>query len=156
MSSFAFYSLAVVFALVCLILSLLILIQRGRGGGLSGAFGGAGGNTAFGSKTGDVLTWVTAVTFGVFILLSMGLVWAGNSYVAQVQAGNNVTGTAVGAEAEEEPEQQGLFGENSSLPNPPSVPEPAATQDDDGVPAVPDADVEVMDAELNAPAEVEE
>ena len=101
-----------------------------------------------------MLTWVTAVTFGVFILLSMGLVWAGNSYVEQVQAGNLVTGTTV--EAEEEPEQQGLFGENSSLPNPPSVPEPAATQDDDGVPAVPDADVDVLDAELEAPAEVEE
>ena len=36
--------------------------QKGRGGGLASAFGGAGGNTAFGSKTGDVLTWISIVT----------------------------------------------------------------------------------------------
>jgi preprotein translocase subunit SecG len=30
-----------------------------------------GGNTAFGSKTGDVLTWTTSVVFGVFLLLAI-------------------------------------------------------------------------------------
>lgn len=61
------------FILVCLILTLIILIQKGRGGGLSGAFGGAGGNTAFGSKTGDVLTWATSIIFGIFLLLAIAL-----------------------------------------------------------------------------------
>ena len=50
-----------------------MLIQKGRGGGLASAFGGAGGNTAFGSKTGDVLTWVTAVIFGIFLVLAVTL-----------------------------------------------------------------------------------
>jgi len=59
--------------IVCLFLILLILIQKGRGGGLSGAFGGGGGNTAFGSKTGDVLTWATSIVFGVFLLLAISL-----------------------------------------------------------------------------------
>ena len=58
---------------VCLFLILLVLIQKGRGGGLSSAFGGGGGNTAFGSKTGDVLTWATSIVFGVFMLLAIGL-----------------------------------------------------------------------------------
>ena len=40
---------------------------------LSSAFGGAGGSTAFGSKTGDVLTWATSVVFGVFMLLAIAL-----------------------------------------------------------------------------------
>ena len=31
------------------------------------------GNTAFGSKTGDVLTWTTSVLFGVFLLLAVAL-----------------------------------------------------------------------------------
>jgi preprotein translocase subunit SecG len=73
MAGFLFYLTITLFILVCLILILLILIQKGRGGGLSGAFGGAGGNTAFGAKTGDVLTWATSVIFGVFVLLAISL-----------------------------------------------------------------------------------
>src|SRR2546421_10327312 len=61
------------FVLVCVIMILLILIQKGRGGGLVSAFGGMGGNTAFGSKTGDVLTWATSIIFGVFLLLAIVL-----------------------------------------------------------------------------------
>ena len=68
-----FYTLMILFIFVCLFLILLILIQKGRGGGLASAFGGAGGNTAFGSKTGDVLTWATSIVFGIFIVLAVGL-----------------------------------------------------------------------------------
>ena len=32
-----------------------------------------GGSTAFGTKTGDVLTWATSVVFGIFILLAVTL-----------------------------------------------------------------------------------
>ena len=73
--SFLFWTALVLFVTVCLFLILLILIQKGRGGGLSSAFGGAGGNTAFGSKTGDVLTWATSVVFGIFLLLAIVLNW---------------------------------------------------------------------------------
>ena len=72
------YPTIVVFVLVCLFLIALVLIQKGRGGGLSSAFGGAGGNTAFGSKTGDVLTWTTSIVFGVFLLLAIVLNLAAN------------------------------------------------------------------------------
>ena len=47
----------------------LVLIQRGRGGGLAGAFGGAGGQSAFGTKAGDVFTKITVVVAGCWILL---------------------------------------------------------------------------------------
>ena len=56
---------------VCGLLMLVILIQRGRGSGLAGAFGGAGGSSAFGAKTGDVLTWITIVVTAVFLLLAV-------------------------------------------------------------------------------------
>lgn len=46
----------------------LILLQRGRGGGLTGALGGAGGQSAFGAKTGDVYTRVTIVAATVWLL----------------------------------------------------------------------------------------
>jgi preprotein translocase subunit SecG len=73
MVGFLFYTNIVLFILVCVILILVILIQKGRGGGLSGAFGGSGGTTAFGAKTGDVLTWATSIIFGIFVLLAVTL-----------------------------------------------------------------------------------
>jgi len=69
----SFYLLLVAFLVLCLFMCGLILIQRGRGGGLASAFGGAGANTAFGSKTGDVLTWTTAIVFAVFVAMTIGL-----------------------------------------------------------------------------------
>lgn len=71
MSSFFLYLTMVLFIIVCVFMTLLVLIQKGRGGGLSSAFGGAGGSTAFGSKTGDVLTWATSIVFGIFLLLAI-------------------------------------------------------------------------------------
>src|SRR5437763_1907833 len=59
------------FIIVSIFLILIVLIQKGRGGGLASAFGGGGGNTAFGSKTGDVLTWATSIIFGIFLILAV-------------------------------------------------------------------------------------
>ena len=61
--------------LICLFLICLVLIQRGKGGGLAGAFGGVGGSSAFGTKSGDVFTRVTIVVASVWIVLSMFLVY---------------------------------------------------------------------------------
>ena len=47
------------------VLILIILLQRGRGGGLAGAFGGAGGQSALGTRAGDVFT---KITIGLAIL----------------------------------------------------------------------------------------
>jgi preprotein translocase subunit SecG len=63
--------LSVLFILVCVLLIGVILLQKGRGGGLSGAFGGAGGHSAFGTRTGDMFTWVTVVLVGLFIILAV-------------------------------------------------------------------------------------
>ena len=52
-----------------LFLIALVLIQRGRGGGLAGAFGGMGGQSAFGTKAGDVFTRITVITAACWILM---------------------------------------------------------------------------------------
>ena len=49
-----------------LFLIMLILIQRGKGGGLTGALGGPGGQSAFGSKAGDTFTVITIVVASVW------------------------------------------------------------------------------------------
>ncbi len=48
-----------VIVLVSVFMVIIILIQRGKGGGLAGAFGGVGGSSAFGTKAGDVFTKIT-------------------------------------------------------------------------------------------------
>jgi preprotein translocase subunit SecG len=55
-------------------LILLVLIQRGKGGGLAGAFGGAGGSSAFGSRAGDKFTRVTIYVAAFWIILTMLMV----------------------------------------------------------------------------------
>ena len=46
---------------MAVIVIILVLLQKGKGGGLAGALGGAGGQSAFGTKAGDFFTKVTIV-----------------------------------------------------------------------------------------------
>lgn len=63
------FLLGFMLVLSALILIFLVLIQRGRGGGLAGAFGGMGGQSAFGTKAGDVFTKITVGVATFWILL---------------------------------------------------------------------------------------
>jgi preprotein translocase subunit SecG len=69
--SFIMKVVSVLFILSAVALVLIILIQKGRGGGLSSAFGGGGAGGLLGSKTGDFLTWVTIGFVGAFLLLAV-------------------------------------------------------------------------------------
>jgi preprotein translocase subunit SecG len=66
--------LNVLILLVGVFLVFLILIQRGKGGGLAGAFGGAGGSSAFGSRAGDTFTRITITVAAIWVLLIMIMV----------------------------------------------------------------------------------
>ena len=71
-----FWIATVIFILVSAALVLIILVQRPTGGGLAGAFGGAGGSgtdTVFGGRIGDALTWATVIAFSVYLLLAIAL-----------------------------------------------------------------------------------
>ncbi len=63
-----FLTLAGMFVSVLLIL--VILLQRGRGGGLVGALSGLGGQSAFGTKAGDTFTRITIVIAAVWVVLA--------------------------------------------------------------------------------------
>lgn len=55
--------------LLAFFLIVLILVQKGKGGGLAGALGGMGGQSAFGSKAGDTFTRITVVFAAVWIFV---------------------------------------------------------------------------------------
>ena len=57
---------------------MVVLIQRPKGGGLAGAFGGSSTDvaSAFGASVGDLLTWVTVSFFVVWVCLAIGMQWA--------------------------------------------------------------------------------
>jgi preprotein translocase subunit SecG len=63
--------LMLVLMLTALFLIVLVLIQRGKGGGLAGAFGGMGGQSAFGAKAGDLFTRITIGVAAFWIILCM-------------------------------------------------------------------------------------
>jgi preprotein translocase subunit SecG len=63
--------LNVVLLLLGLFLILLVLIQRGKGGGLVGALSGVGGSSPFGSRAGDAFTRITIYVAAVWLLLTM-------------------------------------------------------------------------------------
>ncbi|TWT47758.1 preprotein translocase subunit SecG [Botrimarina hoheduenensis] len=58
---------------------LLVLVQRGRGGGLAGALGGPGGSSAFGAKAGDTFTRITVWAAAIWIITCvLCAYWANN------------------------------------------------------------------------------
>jgi preprotein translocase subunit SecG len=63
--------LNVVLFLIGAFLILLVLIQRGKGGGLIGALGGMGGSSPFGSRAGDQFTRWTIYIALIWLLLIM-------------------------------------------------------------------------------------
>jgi preprotein translocase subunit SecG len=93
------YLLGSMMFLTALFLILLVLIQRGRGGGLAGAFGGAGGQSAFGTKAGDMFTRITIGTAAVWIVIAALSVLLLNSPELSVLGdGNSSTSLDSGAD----------------------------------------------------------
>jgi len=64
--------LLVFFVIIAVLLVLLVLIQNEEGDSLGGIFAG-GSSSAFGSRSGNVLTRVTTVLGSLFLIISLGL-----------------------------------------------------------------------------------
>lgn len=118
--------LASLFLFFCVLLILVVLIQRPMGGGLSGAFGsGAGsGQTAFGAKTGDALTYATITIFTIYLLFAVGL-----NYAARPTVGGGATAATVPAPtgAKESAPASTLPPPLQPVPSPTGVPPAGAT-----------------------------
>ncbi len=71
-----YLTLTIIFIVVAVAMILIILVQRPAGGGLAGAFGGAGGGGTegvFGGRVGDALTVMTVVAFTIYLVLALVL-----------------------------------------------------------------------------------
>jgi preprotein translocase subunit SecG len=84
-----YYVIIGLYVLVCLILSLVILLQQGRGGDIASAFGGSSSQAAFGARSGaTLLTKATSVAAVLFMLFALAL-----SIIGQRGTGSVVSGT---------------------------------------------------------------
>ncbi len=109
--------------IVAVILILVVLLQSGKAGDLSTAFGGGSSQTAFGSRSAATLiTKATAVAAGVFMVTSMGLSIMSSSSVGSVMQDVPVAGEeATSPETPETPPAQ--------TPPPPSEPPSGETSE---------------------------
>ena len=64
--------LLVFFVVIAVLLILLVLVQNEEGDSLGGIFAGGSGS-AFGSRSGNVLTRATTVLGALFLVMSLGL-----------------------------------------------------------------------------------
>ncbi|MDR2073328.1 MAG: preprotein translocase subunit SecG [Spirochaetaceae bacterium] len=64
--------LLVIFVLVAILLILLVLVQNEEGDSIGGIFAG-GSSSAFGSRSGNVLTRATSILGACFLILSFAL-----------------------------------------------------------------------------------
>lgn len=64
--------LLVIFVIVSVLLVLMVLIQNEDGDSLGGIFAG-GSSSAFGSRSGNVLTKTTSILGAIFLITSFGL-----------------------------------------------------------------------------------
>lgn len=82
-------------------LIVIILLQRGRGGGLAGALGGMGGQSAFGTKAGDMFTRITIVLATVWMLVAVGNIYALQYKGGLYQGGSEAVKEAGALEADD-------------------------------------------------------
>jgi preprotein translocase subunit SecG len=106
--------LLVIMAISAVLLVLVVLVQDDQGEGIGGIFGG-GSNTAFGSRSGNVLTRFTAALAAIFLISVFGMAWINRTPTA-----GNVLSKA---------RQEALAGGNNSwwVQAPAGTPAPGST-----------------------------
>ncbi|MFC1510377.1 preprotein translocase subunit SecG [Candidatus Omnitrophota bacterium] len=83
-------------AIVCLMLVVIILMQSGRGGGLTEGFAAA--ESVFGAKTNDLLIKGTTVFATLFLVTCLSLAFLSSSKDKSLMAEKNLATPGTGAE----------------------------------------------------------
>jgi preprotein translocase subunit SecG len=134
--------LNIIIVLLTLFLIGIILIQRGKGGGLAGAFGGVGGSSAFGTKTGDIFTKITVGVAIAWILLSMLMVVLTNRRnVSAFDDGSSTSVTKPLDSSSSRSKDKGKSKPLEEVPSPSNLPGAADVPPVD-IPVIPDVPVD--------------
>ena len=150
--------------LISLFIVLIILLQRGRGGGLTGALGGAGGASAFGVKAGDIFTRITAVSVLLWIVLcALTCYWylpekLDIATTPSSTSGEKSSGMGGIGELPSSPQDLKDFLANPSTPetNVPATQDPASSASPASSPVpsdIPPAAVDIKDVPTSPPSE---
>jgi len=117
--------------LTAVFLILLILVQRGKGGGLAGAFGGMGGQSAFGTKAGDLFTRITVGVAAFWILLCVaGKSELGGPAEELLDPGLTQGPAATDSAAQPAPTPDGQLPSEGTEPGPADAPDAAGAEQD--------------------------
>lgn len=92
-----------VHALVSILLIVIVLMQSGRGGGLTEGFGGAA-ESVFGAKTNEFMIRATAIAGTIFLVTSLSLAHLSSRTERSLMAVQKADSLPVGAETTNIPE----------------------------------------------------
>ena len=104
--------LYVVEVIVCVLLALIVMLQKPKEGGLGGAFGGGALEASLGADAGNVLIKATAILGAVFLLNTLIL-----AKLTSTESSSSVVGNIKAAPVQEAAPQ--------ALPELPAAPAPA-------------------------------
>ncbi|MEO2012737.1 MAG: preprotein translocase subunit SecG [Fuerstiella sp.] len=146
-NGFVYYTLLTLLVFTSSVMILLVLIQRGRGGGLAGAFGGMGGQSALGVRAGDVFTKITIVVAVIWVMVA-GLLGISMRAIAESEG----TGTEIfesnAVDRDDEIAASGAAGdEGAAQVNKADEAEPAEAGEEKSDTDATDADSEKADSE---------
>lgn len=145
-------------AFVSVLLIFIVLLQRGRGGGLAGALGGAGGQSAFGTKAGDVFTRITIVLAVIWVLLgAMNVVLLRNLSTGRFGGGGEASTTPVLTAPEKTDESSAAEPFGTALPAGDAAAKPAAAGDGEtkATPPAKSEEAKATDGKAETPAAAE-
>jgi preprotein translocase subunit SecG len=109
--------LVVLHVMACLVLILVVLLQRGKGSDVGAALGGGGSNTVFGSRgAGNFLTKLTTGSAVIFMVTSLSLAYTGNQAADILDMGDDLLDIELEQEAGDAP-SAGALEEVENVPS---------------------------------------
>jgi len=117
------FFLTVLHVMVCFILIVVVLLQRGKGAEIGAVFGGGASSTVFGSRgAGNFLTKLTSIAAVIFMITSLWLSYLGSRQFSPKSI-------------MDEPSKKPAAEESSKFAEPPKQPSSDAKQAQPAAPA---------------------
>jgi preprotein translocase subunit SecG len=113
--------LVILLFIVAILLVLIVLVQDDQGDAMGGLFGGSS-SSAFGSRSGNILTRTTSILGTLFVAIVLGMVFLFNSPVTEI-----TSDVEINAPTPREEQQESSEDENS-LPLPDADSEVGSTE----------------------------